>query len=68
MSTNDLLTGPDPEVFTYQLFAPNGKPVRMATGVRFSDGHTVRFMERLTKREATAQGWRCRANGIGDQS
>lgn len=67
MSTN-LVSGPDPEVFTYQLNAPNGRPVRKATGVRFEDGHTIRFMERLSKRDAIAQGWRCRANGIGDES
>jgi hypothetical protein len=43
------------KVFTYQLVAQNGKPIRKATGVRFPDGREIRFTERLTKRDALAQ-------------
>jgi hypothetical protein len=69
MSTNvDLTDGPDPVVFTYDLRTSNGRHIRTATGVRFADGHTIRFTERLTKRAAIAAGWRARANGIGDES
>jgi hypothetical protein len=66
MNADDLTGGPDPVVFTYDLKASNGRHIRMATGVRFADGHTIRFMERMPKRAAIAAGWRARANGIGD--
>lgn len=39
-------------VETYQLKAANGKPIRKATKVVFADGREVKFMERMSKREA----------------
>ena len=43
------------EVATYKMFANNGRYIRTATKVTFSDGRTVEFMERMSKREAIRQ-------------
>lgn len=40
------------KVETYTLTASNGRKIRTATRVIFDNGHTVHFMERLTKAEA----------------
>lgn len=39
----------------YKLTASNGRHIRTATKVTFEDGITVRFMERMSKREAIRQ-------------
>jgi hypothetical protein len=45
-----------PTVTTYNLRAPNGRHIRMATQVTFPDGHVVRFTERIPgKAEAVRQ-------------
>jgi hypothetical protein len=43
------------EIKTYQLIAPTGRPVRKATMVRFADGHVIKFIGRMTNREAREQ-------------
>lgn len=42
-------------VETYRLKTSDNNPIRMATRVIFPDGKTVRFLERLSKREAIKQ-------------
>lgn len=42
-------------VSTYRLIASNGRHIRMATQVACPDGTVVRFMERMSKREAIRQ-------------
>ena len=39
-------------VFNYTLFAGNGRRIRRATGVEFTDGHEIRFTERATRKVA----------------
>lgn len=39
-------------VSTYQLIAGNGRPIRRATQVLLADGRRVRFIEKMSKREA----------------
>ena len=45
------------KIETYQMTALNGsgRPVRKATAVTLACGRTIRFMERLSKREAIRQ-------------
>lgn len=43
------------QVETYQLTASNGRHIRKATQVVFPDGYVVRFMEKMSKREALRQ-------------
>lgn len=45
-------------VETYNLTARNGRHIRKATRVRFSDGATVEFTELLPKGEALRQAQR----------
>ena len=45
----------EPTVSTYTLTASNGQPIRKATAVTFSDGHVVKFMERMPARSALRQ-------------
>jgi hypothetical protein len=40
------------QVETYDLTARNGRRIRKATQVRLSDGRVVRFIERVSRREA----------------
>ena len=47
-----------PTVETYNLTARNGRHIRKATRVRFSDGFTVDFTELLPKGEALRQAQR----------
>jgi hypothetical protein len=42
----------------YELFASNGRRIRTATQVTFSDGTVVRFMERMPKGEAIRRALR----------
>lgn len=42
-------------VETYNLKTKNGKHIRKATMVIFPDGITIRFMEKMGKREAIRQ-------------
>lgn len=42
-------------VETYKMFASNGRYIRQATLVRYSDGTEVRFTEKMSKREALKQ-------------
>lgn len=53
---------PIARVKDYQLIARNGRPIRKATMVIFQDGRTVRFVERLGKKEAIRQATRLRGN------
>jgi hypothetical protein len=48
------------EVLTYNLKAVNGRHIRKATLVRFSDGVDVKFLEPMSKRRAAevARKWR----------
>lgn len=43
------------KVTTYNLTASNGRHIRKATQVELADGTVVRFMEKLSKRQAIAQ-------------
>jgi hypothetical protein len=43
------------EVTSYNLTASNGRHIRVATRVILSNGHTIDFMERMSKREAIRQ-------------
>lgn len=43
------------KVEPYVLYAANGRRVRVATQVTLPSGKVVRFMERLSRREALAQ-------------
>lgn len=45
-------------VETYNLVAANGRHIRKATRVRYSDGRVVAFTEKLTRREALIQAER----------
>ena len=45
----------DTAVETYNLHAANGRHIRKATRVRFADGQSIAFTERLSKREAIRQ-------------
>jgi hypothetical protein len=49
MSTNT------PEVHTYDLQRPDGSHIRKATLVVLEDGEVIRFIDRLSKREAIRQ-------------
>ena len=40
------------EAKTYNLTASNGRHIRKATMVVLDDGRVVRFMEKMTKRQA----------------
>ena len=42
------------KVSTYNLTASNGQHIRKATQVELADGRVIRFMERMSKREALA--------------
>ena len=42
-------------VETYKLYAGSGRYVRQATQVVYSDGSVIRFMEKMSKREAVRQ-------------
>lgn len=43
------------EIKNYQLCTANGTPIRIATKVIFTDGSEIKFMERMTKKEARKQ-------------
>ncbi len=45
----------EPIVTEYRLKTSANKPIRMATKVIFSDGKVVKFLERMTKRDAIKQ-------------
>lgn len=45
----------DMKISTYQLIAVNGKPIRKATKVILNNGKEIKFMERMTKKEAIRQ-------------
>jgi hypothetical protein len=49
------MTKTEATVSTYQLIASNGRPIRQATQVTYSDGAVVRFTEKMSKREALRQ-------------
>ena len=49
------------EVTSYNMTARNGRHIRTATRVTFSDGRTVEFMERMSKREAIRQAMKVAA-------
>ncbi len=40
------------KVETYQLTAPNGRHIRIATRVILASGEAIAFTERMTKRDA----------------
>lgn len=44
-----------PQVGTYTLKASNGRHIKKATKVTFADGHVIRFMEKMSNREALRQ-------------
>ncbi len=44
-----------PQVKPYSLFARNGRRIRTATMVILPDGREVKFMDKMSKREALAQ-------------
>jgi hypothetical protein len=46
---------PNATVETYSLVASNGRPIRKAARVVFADGREVRFLDRMSKREAIRQ-------------
>ena len=43
------------KVETYKLTAGNGKHIRLATKVTRDDGTEIKFMEKLSKKEAIEQ-------------
>lgn len=43
------------KVSNYILKASNGKRIRIATKVTFADGREVKFIDRLSKKEASKQ-------------
>lgn len=48
-----------PTVSNYRLTAAlTGRHIRIATMVTFPDGHVVRFMERMSERDAIRQATR----------
>lgn len=49
------MTNSEARVETYNLRASNGSHIRKATKVVFSDGTEVKFIERMSKREAIRQ-------------
>jgi hypothetical protein len=49
------------KVELYQQVTKAGRHIRMATEVTFPDGMVVRFMDRLSKREAVRQAQEHRA-------
>lgn len=42
-------------VTTYNMTASNGRHIRKATKVKFSDGRVVRFIDLMGKKQAIAQ-------------
>lgn len=46
------------KIETYNLKAGNGKQVRMATKVVLDNGQEIKFMEKMSKREALNQATR----------
>jgi hypothetical protein len=42
-------------VENYKLAAANGRHIRVATRVKYSDGRVVAFIEKMSKREALRQ-------------
>lgn len=51
----DLSPAVPPTVSTYQLVAGNGRAIRKATRVTFTDGEVISFIERLPKGKAIEQ-------------
>lgn len=47
-----------PTASNYRLTASNGRHIRTATMVTFPDGRVIRFMEKMSKREAIRQATR----------
>lgn len=43
------------QVTSYRLTAANGRHIRMATKIILNDGKEVRFLEKLSRREAIRQ-------------
>lgn len=50
-----MTTAQQIQISTYQMVANNGRPIRKATKITFSDGHEIRFTEKMSKREALRQ-------------
>lgn len=42
----------------YRLTAKNGRHIRMATQVRFQSGRVIKFLDKLTHRDAIVQAGR----------
>lgn len=47
-----------PTVEIYKLITPAGRPIRKATKVTLDDGRSIKFLDRLSKRDAIAQAER----------
>ena len=45
----------NPTIQTYQLIAGNGNPIRKATKVILENGEEIRFMDKLSNKEAMKQ-------------
>jgi hypothetical protein len=50
-----MTTAQQIRVETYTLTTSNGRHIRKATRVVFPSGHEVKFMEKMSKREALRQ-------------
>ena len=48
-------TNTQPTVSTYDLTAATGRHIRQATQVTFPDGRVIRFMEKMSRRDALRQ-------------
>lgn len=57
-SMHSMNSTAQPTVSTYRLTASNGRHIRIATMVTLADGRVVRFMEKMSKREAIRQATR----------
>jgi hypothetical protein len=53
-----MTTTQQPTASNYHLTASNGRHIRTATMVTFPDGRVVRFMEKMSKRDAIKQATR----------
>jgi hypothetical protein len=49
------MTATKPKVERYRLVTASGRPIRLATKVTFPDGQVVKFMDRMSAREAIRQ-------------
>lgn len=64
MTRDDVLTDAVHEI--RHLCAGNGLPIRAVSRVRFADGRTITFMERMSGRRAFEQAYQIRVREMRD--